>query len=337
MPLGEGGGEQERWVDFLQGGLYFIRCHPSKYVESLQVVHQYLCSMCSSVLKETAEYIEIQSLRHEEECPSCGSMLAESLTRRVIQPEAVEISSPPPLPKIQTADALLLMNNKKKKLRFDIPKIDSFIGGLEATDLCCISGYSANLLLTRMCIRSLLPDRYGGLNSPYVMVADAGNKTDVYGAVNFAMQYGMSKKDIVNRILVVRAFTVPQVRRLLSVELPEIVQKYSIRSVIVPGLLNAFDEDPNMKMEYVKKEISKITKAINELSTKVLVMTSIQQRDSITTITKHSELILYTFKKRIHIVQEKERCRTLKAEIYNHGGIKFVNLTERELKIIPKK
>jgi DNA-directed RNA polymerase subunit RPC12/RpoP len=147
----------------------------------LQVISQYLCSTCGSVLKETAEYIEIHSLR--EECPSCGSMLAESLTRRIIWPE---VKIPPP--KIQTAEALLL-----KKLRFDIPKIDSFIG-LAATDLCCISGYGANLLLTRMCVRSLLPERYGGLNSPYVMVADAGNKTDVYGAVNFARQYGMSKK-----------------------------------------------------------------------------------------------------------------------------------------------
>ena len=304
-----------------------------QYVESLQLVHQYLCSICGSVLKETVEYIEIQSLGHEEECPSCGSMLAESLTRRVIQPEAVEICPPPPLPKIQTADALLLMNNKKKKLRFDIPKIDSFIGeGLEATDLCCISGYSANLLLTRMCIRSLLPDRYGGLNSPYVMVADAGNKTDVYSAVNFARQYGMSKKDIANRILVVRAFTVPQVRRLLSIELPEIVQKYRVRSIIVPGLLNAFDEDPNMGMKHVKKEITKINKAIDELSTKVLVITSVQQRGG---STRHLKPLLCTFKKRIDIVQQKHG--TLKAEIYNHGYSKFINLTERELKIIPKK
>jgi hypothetical protein len=73
----------------------------------------------------------------------------------------------------------------QKSLRFDIPSIDSFIE-LTATDLCCISGNGANLLLTRLCVRSLLPERYGGLNSPYVMVADAGNHIDVYGAINFA-------------------------------------------------------------------------------------------------------------------------------------------------------
>lgn len=134
--------------------------------------------MFKPVLKETLEHIEIHSLREEEECPSCGSTLAESLIRRALRPK-VKIS---PTPKIQTANALLL---PKKLLIFDIPKIDCFIG-LVATDLCCISGYQANLLLTRLCIRSLLPENYSGLNSPYVMVADAGNYIDVYGAVNFA-------------------------------------------------------------------------------------------------------------------------------------------------------
>ncbi|MFL6372579.1 MAG: hypothetical protein ACJ70P_05550, partial [Nitrososphaera sp.] len=140
----------------------------------------------------------------KEECPSCGSTLAESLIRRTLQHEA-EISPPPPLllpPPIQTADNLLVLN----KLRFDIPSIDSFIE-LSERDLCCISGYGANMLLTRLYIRSLLPERYGGIDSPYVMVADAGNHTDVYSAINFARQYGMSKKNVAERILVVRAFT----------------------------------------------------------------------------------------------------------------------------------
>jgi DNA-directed RNA polymerase subunit RPC12/RpoP len=286
----------------------------------MQVISQYICSTCGSVLKETAEYIEIHLLR-EEECPSCGSMLAESLTRRSIRPQA---KFPPP--KIQTAADTLLL---KKKLRFDIPKIDSFIG-LAATDLCCITGYGANVLLTRLCVRSLLPERYGGLNSPYVMVADAGNHTDVYGAVNFARQYGINKENVAERILVVRAFTVHQVRRLLSVELQKIVQIYQVRCVIVPGLLNAFDEDPHMRTKDVKKEIAKIIEAINELSTRVVVVTSVEQGG------KHSEPLFYRFKKRINLVQEDEKHGILKAEIYNQGASKFVNLPEMELKIIPK-
>jgi DNA-directed RNA polymerase subunit RPC12/RpoP len=288
----------------------------------MQVSQEYLCSTCGSVLKETTEYIEIHSLR-KEECPSCGSMLAESLIRRAAVCPEVKISSSP---KFQTADTLLLT----RKLRFDIPKIDSFIG-LAATDLCCISGDGASLMLTRLCVRSLLPERYGGLNSPYVMIADAGNRTDVYAVVNFARQYGMSKENVADRILVVRAFTVHQVWRLLSVELPMIIQKYQLRSIIVPGLLSAFDEDPNMRMKEVKKEIAKIMKAINELSARVLVVTSVQQGS------KHSELVLCSFKKRINLVQEGEKHGNMKAELYNQYDSKIIKLTQRELKIIPKK
>lgn len=289
-------------------------------VEPMQVVtHQYLCSTCGSVLKETVEDIEIHSFG-EEECQHCGSMLAESLIRRALRP-GVKISPP----KIQTADTLLL---PKKLLRFDIPKIDCFIG-LAATDLCCISGYGANELLTRLCVRSLLPERYGGLNSPYVMVADAGNYIDVYGAINFARQYGINKKNVAERILVVRAFTVHQVRRLISVEVPKVIEKYQVGSVIVPGLLNAFDEDPNMRTKDVKKEITRITKAINELSARVLIVTSIQCGGM------YSELVLRAFKKRINLLQ-KEKHSTLKAEIYNQGDSRVVNLTERDLKIIHK-
>jgi hypothetical protein len=217
-------------------------------------------------------------------------------------------------------------------LRFDIPEIDSFIE-LTARDLCCVSGYGANVLLTRLCVRSLLPERYGGLNSPYVIIADAGNHTDVYNAVNFTRQYGMSKKNVAERILVVRAFTVHQVRRLISLELPKIVLKYQVRCVIIPGLLNTFDEDPNMRMRDVNKEISRIMEAINELSARVLVVTSVQQGGN---NSRHSESILRAFKKRINLTR-KDKCNALKAEIYNQGDSKVVNLTERELKIISKK
>jgi hypothetical protein len=142
----------------------------------------------------------------------------------------------------------------------------------------------------------------------------------------------MSKKNAAERILVVRAFTVHQVRRLISVELPEIVQKYQVRSVIVPGLLNVFDdEDPNMRKRDVKKEVSRIMEAIIELSARVLVVISVQQGSS-----SHSESALRTFKKRINLLQ-KDKYSTLKAEIYNQGDSKVVNLTERELKIISKK
>lgn len=240
-------------------------------------------------------------------------MLIDTLERKSIKPR-LEV------PQFHTADTLL-------KFRFDIPKIDAFLG-LASTDLCCITGYNANLILTRLSVRALLPTRYGGLNSPYVMVADTGNRSDVYGAMSFARQYGMNEESIANRILVIRAFTVPQVWRLLSKELPIIIQKYQINCVTIPGLLNTIDEEPSLRAKEAKNQISKIMKKIDDLSRRVLVMTSIQQG-------KYTKLVLPKFNKRINLTNSRDGRIT--AELYNQGSQKTVSLTRRELKIIPKR
>jgi hypothetical protein len=266
------------------------------------------------VLKETAEYIAIHSLR--EECPSCGSLLADTLERRYLKPRLQ-------VPQFQTADSLL-------KFRFDIPKIDSFLG-LASTDLCCITGgsnHSANLILTRLCVKALLPVRYCGLNSQYVLIADTGNRTDVYSAIDFARQYGMNKENAADKILVVRAFTVRQVLKLLSVETPRIIQNYQVNCVIIQGLLNTIDEEPNMRVKEAKKELGRIMKAIKEMSRRVLVITSIEEG-------KYARLILSEFEKRIDL--STDRHDRIRAQLYNQGHSKLISLTERDLKIIPKK
>jgi hypothetical protein len=240
-------------------------------------------------------------------------MLADTLKRHAIKPRIQ-------IPQFQTADTLL-------KFRFDIPKIDAFLG-LASTDLCCITGHNADLLLARLSVRALLPTRYGGLNSTYVMVADTGNRSDVYGAIGFARQYGINKESIADRILVIRAFTVPQVLRLLSKELPMIIGKYQINCVTIPGLLNTIDEEPSMRVKEAKKQIGKIMKTVDELSRRVLVITSIQQGN-------YTKWVLPEFRKRINL--EKNRNGRLTVELYNQGNRKTISLTGRELKIIPKR
>lgn len=220
--------------------------------------------------------------------------------------------------KIQTADALL-------KLKFDIPAIDSFMG-LGRTDLCCVTGKYANLILTRLCVRSLPPERHGGMNSQYVMVADVGNLADVYGTINFARQYGLNAEKAAERILVVRAFTVPQVKRLLSEELPKIISKYRTKSVIVPGLLRAFEEDPNMRKREAEKEVDRIVKAVKGVSSIALVIVSVQGSSN--------KYVIPEFKKRINVVGDYGR---IAAELYNEVERKTVLLTKRELQMVSKR
>jgi hypothetical protein len=148
------------------------------------------------VLKETDAEIEIEAV--VEDCPNCGADLASNLKRRA--ETAVTLS----LPKLQTAYDLT-------RLKIDIEKLAKVMP-LSSTGSLCISGYNTNLLLTRLCIRALLPANHGGLDSPHVIVVDAGNKSDFYLAVNFARRYGLDLRNVFDRIIVSRTFTIHQLK-----------------------------------------------------------------------------------------------------------------------------
>lgn len=154
----------------------------SPAMQTFKPLSRYLCSKCGTVLRESDMQIETSALA--EDCPGCGSLLADTLRRQ--QPA---FKHRLPAPKIQSAYDLM-------KFRFGsgIAEIDSFMH-LGLAGLLCIVGYKANLLLTRLCVTALLPAKYGGLDSPYVLVVDAGNKSDVYQTVNFcqAIRLGLSK------------------------------------------------------------------------------------------------------------------------------------------------
>jgi len=103
----------------------------------------------AAVSRETADDIEISSVT--EECPSCGTVLAQSLTKW-----STELKPMQPLPKLQTAYDLL-------RFSFGIEKLDSVMR-LGSAGSLCIVGHRANLILTRLCVRALLPARFGGLD-----------------------------------------------------------------------------------------------------------------------------------------------------------------------------
>jgi hypothetical protein len=291
----------------------------STHLRGFEPLSRYLCSKCGSILRETSIQIDLSSIVVEE-CPNCGASLADTLTtkqqRTIIEPKLL-LS----VPKIQTAYDLM-------QFKFDIPKIDSFLQPLATAGLLCGIGYKeANLLLTRLCVKALLSAKHGGLDSPYVIVVDAGNKSDVYQTVNFARQYGMDFRQVLNRIIVTRTFTIHQLKSTLSHELTKAIQKYQAGIVVIPGLLDLFD-DPNIKQKEAKRVIGSIMKSLDATSSKLLVITSVQESN------KYTKLIASGATKQIRLTNAKYG-RRLRAELYNQGDRKNISLTEKELKIVP--
>ena len=196
---------------------------------------QYFCSYCGTLLKISYESTSNPLLANlSEECPTCGVLLSQTLKRELksaeqqqrqqqqnnIQQSSSFLSSPP-LPKFQTA-----YEEISSRLTFDIKKIDNSIS-ITAGQTVCISGSERkyiNILLIRLCVRALLPKRYGGgFSSPNVIVIDAaaGNGLDIYQYVNFARQHGLDIKKVLENTIITRAFTIYQLANIIIYELPE--------------------------------------------------------------------------------------------------------------------
>ena len=145
--------------------------------------------------------------------------------------------------------------------------IDLLVG-----DIVSIVGISrlTNLILTRICVSSLLPRRHGGLckrnlNSN-VFILDAGNSTDVYQFVDFMKQYRLDIKKTLQKIIVSRVFTIYQLIHFLVYELSKIIRKYNINLVVIPDLLEMFIQDPQLHMKEAKSLIREIAAALRKIS-----------------------------------------------------------------------
>ena len=145
--------------------------------------------------------------------------------------------------------------------------IDLLVG-----DIVSIIGISrvTNLILTRICVSSLLPKRHGGLckrnlNSN-VFILDAGNSTDVYQVVDFMKQYWLDIKKTLQKIIVSRVFTIYQLIHFLVYELSKIIRKYNINLVVIPDLLEMFIQDPQLRMKEAKSLIREIAAALRKIS-----------------------------------------------------------------------
>lgn len=198
--------------------------------------------------------------------------------------------------------------------------IDLLVG-----DIVSIMGISSvtDLILTRICVSSLLPKRHGGLckrnlNSN-VFILDAGNSTDVYQFVDFMKQYGLDIKKTLQKIIVSRVFTIYQLTHLLVYELSKIIHKYNINLVVIPDLLKMFIQDPQLHMKEAESLIREIAGALRKISImnnnnnnyNVLLLASLPSNNELSSpiLDVAHTIFLSSFNKEIEITENKTNDR----------------------------
>ena len=266
---------------------------------------QYFCSKCDSLLKEseTADVVDVR--RITESCPRCGGSLAPAVEIRRSLPKAAQS-----LPQFQVARA-------GPALTLDLQALDDFFLGFRAGDILLITGPQENLLASRLCVRALLPAKRGGLESPVVFI-DAGNNSDVYQCVNFARQYGLDIKRVLDGIIVSRVFTIHQLTELIARDLSKAVPRFRAKLVVISGLLAMFQQDPMTDEAEAKRLLTHILAAVRSLQDAVVIVTA---RD----LENHLEIVA-KFGSRIDIAES--------VKAWKGDRSKTLNLKEKELRLV---
>ncbi len=268
---------------------------------------QYLCGLCNTILKES-ECLDIDPRRVTELCPNCGHSLASTLT----------INRPcKPIEPVVFHVAITV-----KALTFDVKQLDSFYSGIRTGETLCIIGRPAMTLVTRLCVRALLPKRQGGLQSR-VLFIDAGNMSDIYQCVSFARQYGMDLMKVLDGIIVSRAFTIHQLASLVITELPEAMKHFGAGLVVISGLLRMFLDDPQVDKKEARRLLSEMMIAVKRISRDVMVVVSTEE-------TRDYEDIFEQFKNRLELCGNA----TLMASATSKYRSKKFSLPEKVLKMV---
>ncbi len=222
------------------------------------------CTVCDSILQEHSVIIEernsgLQGQEKEEK-------------RKQQQQPMLPSSAASLLPRFERASDV-----RPSKLMFDILQIDSSLDLVDNGALCIMGkgkdgDYHANTLITRLCVRSFLPKKgWDRLDSPAVLFIDAGNCSDIYQAYNFARQFGLNSKSVLDRIIVSRPFTIYQLAGLIIHELYALLQHTRAKIVVITDILHLFLENPQIDKDEARWLIKEIIGEINRISKKAFL------------------------------------------------------------------
>jgi DNA-directed RNA polymerase subunit N (RpoN/RPB10) len=330
----------------------FNGCQQQQQQHNRQLL-QYFCSKCGILLKEEEKSlidnkkIVLMPATATEHCLKCGSLLSsKNLIRKFKLKESNTIEEQQHLssslllrrtseellfPKFQTA--YYDIEDRKRKITLDIEEIDSSIT-LTTEDCVGIIGEAryANTILIRLCVRALILKNPSELLefAKKVIFIDAGGKNNspdsFYRCVNFARQYGLDIKKVLQSIVVSRAFTIYQLADLIIYELPRVIQQLEAKVILISDLLNMFVCDPQIKIEEGERMIKEIINSLRKISSttnNTLIVVSLCRHHHYSSFSSsylYEKILLPRFDKCIEITNSKKEKvnNVLDIRIRNH-------------------
>jgi hypothetical protein len=143
---------------------------------------------------------------------------------------------------IQAADTSLVRTARPDIIvDAGIPELDHLLGGFKAGETTLVDGNSSLIaeLPNRLCVNT-----YRTFHAETIYL-DAGMRADPYRIARYARTLELDQQEVLENIVISRAFTVYQLSTLLRDLLEPLIQKRSPRTLII-GMLPALYLDPDI-------------------------------------------------------------------------------------------
>ena len=262
----------------------------------MKEVYVYYCMLCEEILALSKRKINPRkiTLVFDGKCPGCGFPL-EKVLRCEITQVSVEIgqlmhpkiSDPdclfgPPrqsvIPRIGTACALQVSPELNMT---GLSEFDRTIK-LRLGQFAVFQGRAAKSLSSLICVRATLPEPVG--MSSDVIFLDGGNVFDAYAISEYAIRHQLNAERTLARIHLSRAFTYHQLSTLINEKLPQAIDRFKARLVVVSDVTALYcDPDVAKQQEHesldiFRRDVRSLT-ALAEKKNSLIVATNLQLRN----------------------------------------------------------
>ncbi len=170
---------------------------------------------------------------------------------------------------IQAADTTLLRSVRPDIIvTSGIPELDALLGGFNAGETTLVDGNSTLI--------AELPDRLS-VNTYHTFHAetiylDAGMRADPYRIARYARMLELDQQEVLENIVISRAFTVYQLSTLIRDLLEPLIQKRNPRTLII-GMLPALYFDPDVQPHEAQMLLAGDLATLKELTARYNLIT----------------------------------------------------------------
>jgi RecA/RadA recombinase len=149
-----------------------------------------------------------------------------------------------------------------------IPDLDDLLGGFKAGELTLVDGNSGRIsdLPNQLCVNT-----YRTFHSETIYI-DGGMCANPYRIARYARMLELDQQDVLENVVMSRAFTVYQLSTLIHEMLEPMIQKRSPRTLII-GMLPALYLDPEVPVREAQTLLSSDLQKIQDLTARYQLIT----------------------------------------------------------------